>query len=371
MFDNSPKLYNAYENAFSIAKGAHTINTYNKFIDIFPSHETTEKAIKERDGIIILNYWQTRKHNNIQQTFKGVDNFCLANKDNVMLSELIAGAYQLLIQKDNGTETFYKTAYNALHNNDLRYAEITNARKDYMHLLTNEVFFKGIDFDLLKKWNENKTDDIQYFRKHIKPEFEKFTSTYSYVIKNYPKLDNIKDLIKSRDDIHFYGQVSEAILVATNYNDFSIAEHKKNLALLNTLSNKKYINLLGYEYVSGVLDLTINVDCSSCSGTGKVPEQKCHVCKGRGTVRCTNSVTFTREESAGWGTKRVSYTAQCIGGTLRRDSPYFNEICTACNGSGQVDCEKCNGWGVITECDNCNGYGYLKSTYGEYYSKVK
>jgi len=111
--------------------------------------------------------------------------------------------------------------------------------------------------------------------------------------------------------------------------------------------------------------------CDYCNGSGSLStSNSCSECKGRGKIRCTNTEHYE------WGNWLFGYdeeTYDCSGGRLiARDGYDHGElegtVCKVCNGTGEVDCWNCDGYGTITEtntCYSCNGEGTIKTDWGK------
>lgn len=120
-----------------------------------------------------------------------------------------------------------------------------------------------------------------------------------------------------------------------------------------------------------IVDSHKYVKCSICNGSTIIESTiTCPTCKGRGKDRCTsnwksykgsNLVTILNGTA---GDLDAHY--YCRGGKYWSDYSgdyYYGEICSSCNGTGQVDCSNCSGYGSVTsekDCNNCDSDGDVK-----------
>ena len=108
----------------------------------------------------------------------------------------------------------------------------------------------------------------------------------------------------------------------------------------------------------------VNKTCSSCNGSGTITEKvTCDECKGRGQTKCNNYYELKRSSFQKFMSNDNSSSAfyYCHNGII--SNGYRDGTCSACNGTGRVDCYKCNGYGTISKeksCYSCSGSGSVK-----------
>lgn len=366
----SSSLYqSAYDYANSFEKGLD-VNTWNKYISLFPNSHLLTKAIGQRDMIEVVTFWLSISKLSFKEQILLTDQYCFDNNNNSALKDLFAEINTKFneLTKDK-TEDIFQKYYNLLYSINAKSINLKDWREYAMERLCYSVFDLN---NLFSNYDSNKIDNYKYAVTVIEPSISRSVKTLRSIISKYPLLSKslISNLNTNINHWEVKGKMIPAWAMIRNYKDFSLAEHKKNIIILEDLA-KKDISTEQKEALKQMLEYTIELTCTTCSGSGKVPERKCPTCKGRGEDRCTYTTTLTRNESSGaWGgTEQKSYSVSCRGGRLMRDNPYYNELCHVCNGTGKIDCSRCNGWGVITECDKCNGYGLVKYKYYEYYKK--
>lgn len=113
--------------------------------------------------------------------------------------------------------------------------------------------------------------------------------------------------------------------------------------------------------------------CFRCNGSGTqkmMAKQTCTACKGRTTLQCNYYIDLKQRRFIN-NNLDVSYY-DCKGGrykTRKGYADYFGkdgDICEACNGSGRVECGRCDGYGSLSTTKNhkdnfCGGTGKIPS----------
>lgn len=115
-----------------------------------------------------------------------------------------------------------------------------------------------------------------------------------------------------------------------------------------------------YQEKCFVCDGSGSVRCTSCNGTGVI-ENRCPACEGSGgcrRIQCRSCFGRGKDEIIG------NTCFECGG------SGYSYAYCGNCNGSGKKVsiCMECDFYNHMVSCKNCSGAGYLtKTRVVEYY----
>jgi hypothetical protein len=124
---------------------------------------------------------------------------------------------------------------------------------------------------------------------------------------------------------------------------------------------------------NGKGEVTANVNCTTCNGSGK---EKCDNCNGKGYNTCNNCSGKgynTCNNCAGKGSIIDSYTGNKINCTWcagKGTNPCTwcqakgNVPCTWCTSTGKVSCKTCYGKGILTKnitCPKCEGKGQIRA----------
>ena len=112
--------------------------------------------------------------------------------------------------------------------------------------------------------------------------------------------------------------------------------------------------------------------CPDCSGSGVKSRESCPKCHGSRKIDCLRcegdgKIKDLVTPAICWncnGTgkgKFFTYCKICGGDGKINDNWPPPETCPKCNGSGKIDCGRCNGTGELAhKCIKCGGDGWIK-----------
>lgn len=356
-----------YESAFEIAKQANNIETFNLYAATFPNSAKSQDAKSFRDLILVNDFIATIKNKDIKGKITESNKFLANNTYNAKKNDLIDYLKKNLPILSN--EASFRKAYT-----DICLIPITNSE---LKQLIDNYFTSGV-FDVY----EIKTDYKDAYEScgsspsACKSTFNSRIASYKSIIANYPSLPSsartsIQDKLNNDE---FYITYQEVKYIISNEDSYSAAQHKANaLNAYKIINNRQYQSCDEYSTAKSFIEnKQVSYSCAKCSGTGQAAQQvDCNPCRGKGEIRCNNSVPYVIRGSSGFfgfgAEPDKHYTAVCMGGYLTNENPYHHEICTVCNGSGIRRCEKCDGWGKIKDCPQCNGSGTFTTSYLSYY----
>lgn len=116
----------------------------------------------------------------------------------------------------------------------------------------------------------------------------------------------------------------------------------------------------GYVYL--IDDLHKDLECTSCSHTGKVNGQLCLSCGGEGTNLCSDCkglgyTTVTKQNGNSGKYQTTYYSCRPCGGNGSSNKKLNNII----KGNGSIDCSNpnCVDGYIQKDCDDCRGTGYF------------
>jgi hypothetical protein len=363
-FNNYNKL-KVYELAFQIAKESNTISCYERYMKLFPNSNYYFEATKGKDFIIFSDFIKSIEKKSLLDQLVQIDDFVYLNASNFYLTKFVDLTLELLPEISTLSE--YQKISQQFLNSKFKTVFMNTTVNNYLEISAIKVYEVQKIIDEL---SELQADDDINVRK------EKYTQgikTINNLLINVTISEEMTEKLKdAKLEMEFFMEYINLVEIAKNVDKYSANTHIINVKKIKTLlKSTKYVNCEKWsDLVKYFNSLEVNIECDKCNGNGKVPATKCYVCKGRGEVRCDNQVTLTRKEGDSWsGYTQNSYQVYCQGGRLQRDNPYYNEICNVCNGSGKKTCEKCNGWGEITECSKCKGEGSIIGKYIDYYGE--
>lgn len=352
-----------HDKIFRIIKERNTIKDYNYFIENYPSSLLRNKAIEERDYIIVVDFSKTLTGLNYIDQLRKIDRFLFDNSTNVKKSLLENKAVNLLPAINTAAE--FQSTYQKLN--------ISSYLTDYFRSMLTEYFSEQvINAYGLSATYKNIINSAGSNYDSFKATLQKRVQSYTTILANYQLSADIKNDIRSRKlNEEFVLQYYPLKQKVQNRDKYSDAEHMKNAASIRSLLANGAYNSCDdrASFKSYVESVIISSTCNTCKGSGKVGDTPCRNCKGRGEVHCTNCIKKSYTTGGGWGSSSQTheYSICCTGGRLQHDDPYYNEICWKCNGSGKMDCPTCNGWGKINTCPNCNGAGHFTRSYLDFY----
>ncbi len=360
-----------YGSLFELVKKTNTIEAYQKYIVDFPSSQLINDAKAKIDYINVQNFLAMIADKPYSDKLISIDDFIYSNPNNTYNSSLTSKAKESLPKLNNIPDL--QATYKQLRKVTYK----TNSIND----IVNHYF----DEKVLKIYNDDNTS-VNCFIKCMaqdSPNFEEFKNNLQKIITNYNTiLSNYKLSQTKIDEIKSLKLNDEFALAAIPliYGDYTTddAHRKRAKAVRSLLNNTKYTNCSLYDALKKTFDqATHDIPCKTCNGSGKVPEKKCLNCKGRGLVKCTAQYKVDRNKQTGaWGSTTVDAVSKelyCKGGYIKYENYNvshaikIDEVCSTCNGSGQTDCPRCNGLGVIDECGTCGGSGHSTVSYLEYY----
>lgn len=359
-----------HEKAYKITEGLNTIKDYNIYISTFPYSKMNNSAISKRDYIIVSDFKKSISGKSLAIQIAEIDNFIYNNSDNVQIDLLTKYAISILPSINNTSE--FQNNYNMLNKAPYKTSTISSLLNEYFSNSVLSVFNVDNDYKSI-------LSGYSYNYANFKPVLEQRIQTYSTILSSYnlslSTSNQIKKIKLNEEFVLKYFPLKQIVENMSSYND---SKHRENAAQIRALlKNSIYNDCDDWLAIKSFFEnSTFSTNCSKCSGTGKIPETKCINCKGRGKLRCTAKFSVNRDRRTdGWGSTTVdavNKNLQCRGGYIKYEnynvSPVIkiDEICTTCNGTGEVDCPKCEGWGVITECPACEGNGSFTKHYLDY-----
>lgn len=142
---------------------------------------------------------------------------------------------------------------------------------------------------------------------------------------------------------------------------------------------KKNLLIVGVLIIFGFYSFSTE-ECNSCRGKGSLTRTSkvaCEICKGTKTLQCEDYKVLRSRRFINNNLDESYY--DCKGGKYRTRSgyaDYFNEdgkICDNCNGTGKVECGRCEGYGHKTSSTErphktCGGSGKV-ARYKNWFNK--
>jgi len=372
------KTSEIHTKVFTLVKKTNTIEAYEKFITDFPKSTLIADAKSNIDLITVKDFksYVFDNYTSWKDRIVKIDEFYTSNSTNKHIDTVLSVIPFMTIDMLAEGEKKIKSLYSEI--SPLTFAN-TKVYDKVIFTFANTILFNyGLDIDNLSDDNDSiNFDDCN----DVKIKMTKRTTLFNSIATNYSKLlypEWTEVLKKNALKEEFYVKLCPYIEIYNDYTSYDDAKNKLNVKNINSLlTTAKYSSIK--ETCQGLVDGifgSIRINCTTCSGTGRVTGTKCYNCKGRGEIKCYYSTKLNRAQQSSWGSTTVDavdVTITCAAGRLKYDNydvdppAHYDEVCPECNGTMYVDCDVCNGYGEIDVCKTCSGSGASYKSYLEYY----